>query len=98
MFLIIIFIIIIFIIIYIIYNSVYKYDNLIKIQSSIDKDYYWVRDKYDKINAANMLAMIKINMIKLIEYLQKNINKFPENMSYIKDLVSRTKTINNLYL
>ena len=33
-------------------------------------------------------------MIKLIEYLQKNINKFPENMSYIKDLVSRTKTIN----
>ena len=50
MFLIIIFIIIIFIIIYIIYNSVYKYDNLIKIQSSIDKDYYWVRDKYDKIN------------------------------------------------
>ena len=51
MFLIIIFIIIIFIIIYIIYNSVYKYDNLIKIQSSIDKDYYWVRDKYDKINA-----------------------------------------------
>ena len=29
-----------------------------------------------------------------LDYLKVNIDKFPENMSYIKDLVSRTKTIN----
>ena len=94
MFLIILFIIIIFIILYFIYNIFYKNDNLVKIKSPIDNNEYWVRDKIDKINAANTLAKIKINMKKLINYLQKNINKFPDNMSYIKDLVSRTKKIN----
>ena len=33
-------------------------------------------------------------MVKLIEYLKVNMDKFPENMTYIKDLISRTKTIN----
>ena len=94
MFLLIFFIIIIFIILYYIYYKIYKYDNLIKVQSLLDNNYYWVRDKHDKVNAANTLAQIKINMIKLINYLKQNANKFPENMSYIKDLVSRTKVIN----
>jgi predicted metal-dependent hydrolase len=94
MFLLIIFIIFIFIILYFILNNVYKYDNLVKIKSPIDNDYYWVRDKNDKIKAANMLANIKINMKKLVNHLQQNKNKFPENMSYIRDLVLRTKKIN----
>ena len=94
MFLLIIFIIIIFLIIYFIYNNIYKYDNLVKIKSPIDNEYYWVRDKNDKIKAANTLANIKINMKKLVNYLQNNQSKFPENLSYIKDLVSRTKKIN----
>ena len=94
MFLLIAFIILIFIILFLIYNNVYKYDNLIKIKSTIDNEYYWVRDKTDKFQAANTLAKIKINMKKLINYLQQNQNKFPENMSYIKDLVSRTRKIN----
>lgn len=94
MFLLIVFIIIIFIIFYFIYNNVYKYDNLVKIQSPIDNEYYWVRNKSDKINASNTLAKIKINMKKLISYLQQNQNKFPDYMNYIKDLISRTKTIN----
>lgn len=94
MFLIIIFIIIIFVILYFIFFNTYKYDNLVKIKSQIDDDYYWVRDKNDKIKAANVLASIKINMKKLVEHLQKNKNKFPENLSYIKDLVIRTKKIN----
>ncbi len=94
MFLLILFIIIIFIILYFIYNSVYKYDNLVKIQSPLDNNYYWVRDKPDKIIASNTLAKIRANMMKLVNYLNKNSNKFPENMSYIKDLVSRTKVIN----
>jgi len=94
MFLLIIFIIIIFVIIYLVYNNIYKYDNLVKIKSPIDNEHYWVRDKNDKIKAANTLANIKINMKKLVYYLQNNQNKFPENLSYIKDLVSRTKKIN----
>lgn len=94
MFMIIILIIIIFIVLYYIYNNIYKSDNLVKIQSPVDDEYYWVRDKYDKIKSANTLAKIKINMKKIVKYLQNNINKFPENMSYIKDLVSRTKKIN----
>jgi len=94
MFLLIVFIILIFVILFFVYNNLYKYDNLIKIKSPIDNDYYWVRDKTDKFQAANTLAKIKINMKKLVSYLQKNQAKFPENMSYIKDLVSRTKKIN----
>ena len=62
--------------------------------SYIDNYEYWVRDNNDKIQAANTLAKIKINMKKLIEYLKLNINKFPENTSYIKDLIMRTKHIN----
>lgn len=93
MFLLILFIIIIFIVLYFINNSIYKYDNLVKVKSTVDFQEYWVRDKLDKVQAANVLAKIKINMMKLIEYLKVNIMKFPENMSYIKDLVSRTKTI-----
>ena len=94
MFLLILFIIIIFIILYFIYNKVYKYDNLVKVKSTVDNHYYWVRDKSDKTIAANTLAKIKINMVKLIDYLKNNKYKFPENMSYIKDLIKRTKTIN----
>lgn len=94
MFLLILLITIIFIILYLFYNNVYKYDNLTKVTSYIDNYEYWVRDNNDKIQAANTLAKIKINMKKLIEYLKLNINKFPENMSYIKDLIMRTKHIN----
>lgn len=94
MFMLIVFIILIFVILFLIYNNLYKYDNLVKIKSPIDDNYYWVRDKIDKFQAANTLAKIKINMKKLITYLQQNQAKFPENMSYIKDLVSRTKKIN----
>lgn len=94
MFLLIVFIILIFVILFFIYNNLYKYDNLVKIKSPIDNNFYWVRDKTDKFQAANTLAKIKINMKKLVSYLQQNQTKFPENMSYIKDLVSRTKKIN----
>ncbi len=94
MFLLILLIIIIFIVLYIIYDKTYKNDNLIRIKSIIDNNYYWVRNKQDKDLAANTLAMIKINMIKLIDHLKININKFPDNFHHIKDLISRTKTIN----
>jgi len=94
MFSLIILIIIILFTLYLVYSKLYKNDNLVLVISDIDNNDYWVRDKYDKQKAANTLAKIKQYMVKLIEYLKININKFPENMSYIKDLVSRTKTIN----
>ena len=94
MFLLILFIIIIFIILYFIYNKIYKYDNLVKVKSTVDNHYYWVREKPDKIAAANTLAKIKINIVKLVEHLKKNIDKFPNYTSNIKDLVKRTKVIN----
>lgn len=94
MFLLIILIIIIFIILYFFYINLYKYDNLVKIKSPIDNHQYWVRDKTDKFQAANTLANIKINMKKLVKYLQQNQEKFPENTTYIKDLINRTKKIN----
>jgi len=94
MFSIIILIIIILFTLYLAYSKLYKNDNLMLVKSDIDEEDYWVRDKLDKHKAANTLAKIKQNMLKLINYLKINIDKFPENMSYIKDLVSRTKTIN----
>ena len=94
MFLLILFIIIIFIILYFIYNKIYKYDNLVKVKSTIDDHYYWVRDKIDKTTSANTLAKIKINIVKLVNHLKTNIDKFPENTSSITDLVRRTKVIN----
>ena len=86
-------ILIIFSSIYLIYSNSYQSDGLVKIKSSVDNSYYWVRNLPDKNQAANILANIKINIFKLVNYLQKNQELFPENMKYIKDLVSRTKDI-----
>ena len=86
-------ILIIFSSIYLIYSNSYQNDGLVKIKSSVDNSYYWVRNLPDKNQAANILANIKINIYKLVNYLQKNKEQFPENMKYIKDLVTRTKDI-----
>ena len=85
--------ILIFLILYFIYTNLYTDDNLIYERATFDNDYYWVRNMSDKSQAANTLAVIKSNMNKLIDYLQKNINQFPEQMSNIKDLVKRTRKI-----
>jgi hypothetical protein len=91
--LLIIIILIIFSSIYFLYSVNYSNDNLIKTKSTLDNKYYWVRNLKDKTVAANTLAKIKINMYKLINYLKDNKEKFPKNMEYIKDLVSRTESI-----
>lgn len=87
-------IILIFLSIYFIYYKLYSSDNLIYEKSTIDDRYYWVRNNYDKSNAANTLAKIRENIVKLVDYLKENMNEFPENLSYIKDLIKRTKVIN----
>lgn len=93
MLLIILIILMIFCSIYFIYVKEYKNDGLVKVKSTYDNNYYWVRNLPDRSSAANILAKIKKNMFVLINYLKDNQDKFPENMSYIKDLVRRTKDI-----
>ena len=61
-FLIFIIILIIFSSIYLIYSNSYQNDGLVKIKSSVDNSYYWVRNLPDKNQAANTLANIKINI------------------------------------
>ena len=87
-------IIIIFIVISLYFIKTYKNDNLVYVKSNLDNNHYWVRDKYNKVNAANTLASIKENIQKLVFYLKENQDKFPENMEYIKALIIRTKVIN----
>ena len=85
--------ILIFFILYFVYINLYTDDNLIYEKATFDNDYYWVRNMSDRSQAANTLAVIKSNMNKLINYLQKNINEFPANASDIKDLFKRTRKI-----
>jgi hypothetical protein len=87
-------IILIFISIYFIYRNLYIPDNLVYEKATLDDTYYWVRNNTDKSIAANTLAQIKINMVKLVTYLKDNASSFPDYMSYINDLVKRTRTIN----
>ena len=87
-------IILIFISIYFIYRNLYTNDNLVYEFATLDNNNYWVRNNTDKSMAANTLAKIKINMVKLIDYLKENKDSFPDYMSYINDLIKRTRTIN----
>ena len=85
--------ILLFLVLYIIYINLYSDDNLIYERATFDDDSYWVRNLHDKSKAANTLASIKERMLKLINHLKNNMNDFPENMSYIKDLIRRTQVI-----
>jgi flagellar biosynthesis regulator FlaF len=94
MFVLILIIIIFFAIIFLTLSNNYENDNMVRIKSTIDNKHYWVRNIPDNINSANTLAKIRENIIKLVEYLKKNMDKFPKKMSYIKDIIRRTKIIN----
>lgn len=80
--------------IYLIYYKIYSNDNLIYVKSLVDNNYYWVRNLKNHNLSVNTLATIRLNMVKLVSYLSTNIELFPDNMSYIKDMVQRTKIIN----
>lgn len=94
MFVLILILIIILAIIFLVWTNSYENDNMIRIKSPVDNKYYWVRNLPDKENAANTLAKIRENIVKLVNYLKKNQDKFPKKLSYIKDLIRRTKVIN----
>lgn len=65
------------------------------IQSTLDSNYYLVRDLPDKLNAANMLATTKKNINKLVEYLYQNRDtKYKEYSHYIERLKNRIENVN----
>lgn len=49
-----------------------KYSELIYVKSSIDGNDYLVRNREDKVDAANLLSQIKKNLISIVDYLEKN--------------------------
>lgn len=87
-------IVIILIIVLIIYYRKLHYYKMVYIKSDIDNNKYLVRDLEDKYKAANILAKIKKNILTLTKHLVENIDKFPENKEYIKQLEKKIKNVN----
>jgi hypothetical protein len=64
------------------------------LQSPIDNNYYMVRDLFDKTTAVIMLSTIRLNILKLNDYLVKNKNdKYKEYKTYIEQLDDRIKGV-----
>lgn len=81
-------VIVILIISVIIFIKISKGD-VVYVLSDIDQEYYLVRDVEDKQEAANLLARIRQNINSLVVHLNANIDKYPENDKYIKQLSNR---------
>lgn len=79
--------------IYIYFN--YTYPDMTYIKSNIDDNYYLVRNTEDKNQAANMLAKIHRDIIKLSDYLENNKNndKYKEYKEYIELLYKKAPNI-----
>lgn len=86
-------IVIVLIIVLFIYYRKLHYYKMVYIKSDIDNNKYLVRDLEDKYKAANILAKIKKNILSLTEHLVKNIDKFPDNKEYIKQLEKKIKNV-----
>jgi predicted metal-dependent hydrolase len=63
------------------------------IKSDIDNNYYLVRNGNDRQQAANTLAKIKANIIKLSNYLYTNRDNHKDYIEYINLLHSRVNNI-----
>ncbi len=86
-------IVIILIIVLIIYYRKLHYYKMVYIKSDVDNNKYLVRDLEDKYKAANILAKIKKNILTLTKHLVDNIDKFPDNKEYIKQLEKKIKNV-----
>ena len=88
------FLLILVLVVFLIFNK--KQNKMIYLKSNIDKQEYLVRDLPDAQKAANMLAKIKQNTMKLVEYLNKTKNDDKNNVDefskYIDQLTTRIKT------
>lgn len=87
--------ILILILLCIIITFYFKYGAIdsIYVKSKIDEKYYSVRDVNDKYVVADILATIKLNVLKLIEYMKSIVNdensKYKEYKQYVTRLDNR---------
>ena len=72
----------------------YYFKSMTFLQSPIDNNYYMIRDLSDKTTAVIMLSTIRLNILKLNDYLVKNKNdKYKEYKTYIEQLDDRIKGV-----
>jgi len=72
----------------------YNFRAMTFLKSPLDNDYYMVRDLSDKDTAVIMLSTIKLNIIKLNDYLVKNkTDKYKDYATYIEQLDQRIKSV-----
>jgi hypothetical protein len=72
----------------------YNFRSMTFIKSPLDNEFYMVRDLSDKDTAVIMLSTIKLNIIKLNDYLVKNKNdKFKDYKSYIEQLNDKIQSV-----
>ena len=65
------------------------------VKSTIDNNFYRVRDLPDKQIAANMLAKIRINIINLVDYMNKNKDiKYKDYKENIERLKNKIELVN----
>lgn len=85
--------ILICIIIYVFFKTTHP--DMTYIESNIDNMYYLVRNTEDKQEAANTLARIRNNLLKLSDYLYKNkdTEKYKEYKEYIVRLYDKMPNI-----
>lgn len=88
--------IIIFIVFLIIINYFSKISSkeVVYIISDYDNKKYLVLNKVDKHDAAYTLSVIRDRIKKLVDYLNKNIDKYPDYKIYITQLITRIGDIN----
>ena len=68
-------------------------NNVLMVESSIDRQSYIVKNLDDCNEAADMLALIRINILKLRKYLIDNKIKFKKYNEYINLLDKRVDTV-----
>ena len=72
----------------------YNFRSMTFLKSPLDNDFYMVRDLPDKDTAVIMLSTIKLNIIKLNDYLVKNKDdKYKEYKPYIEQLNDRIQSV-----
>jgi hypothetical protein len=86
-------ILIILLILYYYNETYYPSDNMTYEKSIFDNKMYLVRDLPDKKNSANMISKCKSNIIKLINYLNKNKKNFPKFENYITDSLDKVRNV-----
>lgn len=72
----------------------YNFRSMTFLKSPLDNNYYMVRDLSDKDTAIIMLSTIKLNIIKLNEYLVMNKDdRYKEYKTYIEQLNDRIQSV-----